>query len=637
MIRAYSEHDSPADAVSMYIRMLASHSKPNDYTFPFLLKSFTRHVAADLGDGIHAHVIKFGLSSNHHVQNALIHMYSVSGETDTARQLFQRGWRGDAVMWNVMISGYNRRKQYEEACTLFGEMEKENVDPNEVTFISVLSACAKLKDLELGNHVHRMIEEDGGKTIPNQKVQNAIVQMYAGCGAMDIAWRLFEAMGSRDVVTWTSVVVGFANVGQVDRARGLFDKMPKRDVVSWTAMIDGYVRTNRNKDALDLFRKMQGTKIQPDDFTMVSMLTACAQLGALEVGEWIRAYMERNRMKMSTVVGNALIDMYSKCGCIESARDIFRKMNSKDKFTWTAMIVGLAINGHGEKALNLFSEMLQTSVRPDEITFIGALSACSHSGFVEEGRQLFLSMITTHGIMPNVAHYGCLVDLLGRAGQLKEALETISNMPMRPNSTVWGALLGASRVYRNVEMAELAACRILELEPGNGACYVLLSNIYAKCNKWDEVQRVRKMMMDRGITKQPGCSLIEVHGEVHEFVAGDRSHLRSEDIYFKLEEMGRELKLAGYVSDTSEVFPDIEEEQKESAVYQHSEKLAVAFGLLNCKAGETVRVVTKMRICNDCHNVIKLVSELYGRQIVVRDRMRFHHFRDGDCSCKNYW
>lgn len=635
MIRGHSNRCSPEAAVLVYVEMLARGFVPDDYTLPFLLKAFTRDAAVELGDELHAHALKFGLSSNAHVRNALIRMYSTSGEIDTARELFDRSSKRDAVMWNAMISGYNKSKQFVESLKLFEGMVKASAIPTPVTYISVLSTCARLKDLEYGARIHGIIKES--MILPNLKIENALIAMYAECGDMDEAWRLFEGMKVQDVISWTAVVAGFANSGQIERARMLFDQMPERDSVSWTAMIDGYVQASHFKEALEVFQAMQVANVRPDEFTMVSVLAACAQLGALGVGEWIRVYMERNKIKIDIFVGNALIGMYSKCGSVEHALEIFYMMRRRDKFTWTAIIMGLAVNGYEEEALHLFSKMLGTSMRPDEITYIGVLSACTHAGLVDEGREFFSSMITTHGIMPNVTHYGCLVDLLGRAGHLREALETINNMPMKPNSTVWGALLGACRIHRDVEMAELAAKHLLELEPDNSAAYMLLSNIYAKCNKWDEVRKVRQMIMDRGIKKTPGCSLIEVNGEVHEFVAGDRSHPGSIEIYSKLEEMCKELKCAGYVPDTSEVFLDVGEEEKENALSWHSEKLAIAFGLIRSQSGVAIRVVKNLRMCFDCHNAIKFVSRLYKREIVVRDRTRFHHFRGGSCSCNDYW
>jgi pentatricopeptide repeat protein len=635
MIKGYSRIKVPENGVSMYLEMLRRNVKPDHYTFPFLLKGFTRDIALECGKELHGHVVKYGFHSNVFVKNSLVNMYSLCGLIDMARSVFDMSQTRDVVSWNVMISGYNRIKQFDESRKLFDEMEKNEVLPTSVTLVLVLSACSKLKDLDIGKRVHEYIKE--GKVEPGLILENALIDMYAACGGMDLALGIFRNMKTRDVISWTAIVAGFANAGEVDLARKYFDQMSERDYVSWTAMIDGYLRVNRFKEALALFREMQTSNIRPDEFTMVSILTACAQLGALELGEWIKTYIDKNKIKNDVYVENALIDMYFKCGNVEKAQMIFKKMPRIDKFTWTAMIVGLGINGHGEEALDMFFEMLKASIVPDEITYIGVLCACTHTGMVDVGRKLFASMTIQHGIEPNVAHYGCMVDLLGRAGHLKEAHEIIKNMPMKPNSTVWGALLGACRVHKDGEMAEMAAKKILELEPENGAVYVLLCNIYAACNRWENLREVRQMMIDRRIKKTPGCSLIEMNGIVHEFVAGDPSHPKSEEIYSKLDEMKTDLKFAGYSPDTSEISLDVEEEEKESALYRHSEKLAIAFGLISSGPGVTIRVVKNLRMCVDCHHMAKLVSKMYSREIIVRDKTRFHHFRDGLCSCKGYW
>ncbi|KAF6167247.1 hypothetical protein GIB67_043108 [Kingdonia uniflora] len=635
MIRGYSSRKLPGNAVLFYLEMLERGVEPDDYTFPFLLKAFNRGIALDCGKELHCHIVKLGFESNVSVQNALIHTYSIRGEIDSARGIFNKSCKRDVVSWNAMISGYNRSKRFEESRKLFNKMEREKVHPTPVTLVSMLSACAKLKDLEIGKKVHQYVKD--GKIKASLILENALIDMYAACEQMEVVLGLFENMKVRDVITWTTMITGFINLGQLERAQEYFDQMPERDYVSWTAMTDGYLKANRFKEALQIFREMQAAKIRPDEFTIVSVLTACAQLGALEVGEWIRIYIDKNNIKRDVFVGNALIDMYSKCGDVERALEVFDGMPRRDKFTWTSMIVGLAVNGHGEEALDQFSKMLIASVEPDEVTYIGVLCACTHVGMVDKGRDFFSSMTTDHGLVPNVAHYGCMVDLLGRAGELGEAKQVISDMPMKPNSIVWGALLGACRVHKDAELAEIAAEHLLELEPLNGAVYVLLSNIYAACNRWEDVRKVRKMMMDRGIKKSPGCSLIEMNGVIHEFVAGDISHSQAVDIYLKLGEMANTLKFAGYIPDTSEVFLDIGEEQKETALYQHSEKLAIAFGLISTNPGVTIRIVKNLRMCGDCHNAAKLISKLYERELVVRDRTRFHHFRQGSCSCKDYW
>lgn len=635
LIKGYSRIECPANGVYMYLQMLRRNIKPDSYTFPFLLKGFKRDKDLQYGKELLCHAIKYGFGSNLFVQKAFIHVFCSCALLDVAHKVFDMGDAWEVSTWNAMISGYNRVKQFKKSKKIFNEMEKKGVLPNSVTLVSMLSACSNLKDLDGGIKIHKYVKE--GIIEPNLILENALIDMFAACGAMDVAQGVFDHMKTRDVITWTSIISGYANTGQIDLARKYFDQMPARDYVSWTAMIDGYLRVNRFREALELFREMQISNVKPDEFTMVSILTACAHLGALELGEWVRTYIDKNSIKNDTFVGNALIDMYFKCGNVEKARKAFKEMHHKDKFTWTAMIVGLAINGHGEEALNMFSDMIQTSVIPDEITYIGVLCACTHTGMVEKGRNFFVNMTTQYGIKPNVTHYGCMVDLLGRAGNLREAHEVIENMPIEPNSIVWGSLLGACRVHRNVELAEMTANKILELEPENGAVYVLLCNIYAACKKWERLREVRKIMMDRGIKKTPGCSLIEMNGSVHEFVAGDQSHPQSKEIYEKLENMMQELKHAGYSPDTSEVFLDIGEEDKETAVYRHSEKLAIAYALISLGPGVAIRIVKNLRMCVDCHHMAKLVSEAYSREVIVRDRTRFHHFNHGSCSCNDFW
>jgi pentatricopeptide repeat protein len=417
----------------------------------------------------------------------------------------------------------------------------------------------------------------------------------------------------------------------------MFDGMPERDTVSWTAMIDGYVQAAQFREALEMFREMQRSNVRADEFTMVSVITACAQLGALEMGEWVRIYISRQGIKLDLFVGNALIDMYSKCGSVERALEVFKEMHSRDKFTWTAIILGLAVNGHGEEAIDMFHRMIRVSEAPDEVTFIGVLTACTHAGLVDKGREFFRSMIHSYKIAPNVVHYGCMIDLLARAGNITEALETIEQMPVTPNATILGTLLAACRVHDNLDIGELVAKRLLELDPENSMVYILLSHMYAKSNRWEDVRRVRHSIMEKGIKKEPGCSLIEMNGTIHEFVAGDHSHPMSNEIYSKLENIIRDLQNVGYFPDVTEVFVEVSEKEKQKIIYWHSEKLALAFALLISEPNTVIRIVKNLRMCLDCHNAIKLISRLYGREVVVRDRTRFHHFRHGLCSCKDYW
>ena len=494
--------------------------------------------------------------------------------------------------------------------------------------IQLYATCGRI------NNARRLLD---GRGEADAVSWNAMIDGYFKCGDLESAERLFESMPCPNVGSWNAMITGYARCGRVEDSRRLFDEMPQRDEVSWSAMIDGYVQQDCFKEALMVFNEMQRRGIRVRKFVMSSVLAACANVGALDQGRWIHAYVERNSIQLDAILGTSLVDMYAKCGRLDLALELFDRIHSKEVFTWNAIIGGLAMHGRADEALKLFSQMQMEKFKPDRITFVGVLNACAHAGLVEEGLQFFNSMEKVHGIRPVVEHYGCMVDLLGRAGLLDEALDIINTMPMKPNAAVWGALLGACRIHGNVELGERVGEILLELEPQNSGRYALLSNIYARAGRWDDVSRVRKLMKERGVRTTPGSSLIDLDAVIHEFVIGGGSHPEMKEIRAMLEEMIKKLKSAGYAPNTTQVLFDIDEEEKESALCQHSEKLAIAFGLLKTAPGTTIRIVKNLRVCEDCHSATKLISQVYNREIVVRDRLRYHHFKDGNCSCKEFW
>ncbi|XP_078438891.1 putative pentatricopeptide repeat-containing protein At3g15930 [Wolffia australiana] len=529
-------------AARTYGEMRRLGLRPDGHTLPFLLRSLTRQPAARLGPGLHAQAIKFGLASDAHAEGALIRAYCLSGRVAAARAVFDRSRSPDLVMWNSIIAGYNRARQFAQACEL---LEKMSLPPSRVTFLLALSACrGHLKRLAVGQSLHRRMEL--ARLVPGDlALENALIAMYAECGDSAAALKVFDGMAVRDVISWTSAIKALADDGQLDRARSLFEETPERDLVCWTAMIDGYVKGSRFKEALALFCRMQTAGVRPDAFAVAGALTACAHLGALEAGEWVRVFVARTRIRTDVAVANALVDMYSKCGAIDKAWEVFAGMDRRDERSWAAMITGLAVNGCGEEALDLFDEMLRRGDKPDGVIILGALQACAHAGLVERGRRLFSEMRLSHGVAPEMAHYGCLVDMLGRAGLLREALEVLESMPMEPNSVVLGALLGACRLHSDTEMAETAAAWLRELEPrGPAADALLLASAYGSCGQWEQVRRVKQRAMEESVRKTPGCSLIEVEGEVREFVAGDATHPRCAEIVSMAAEMGRQLPMA---------------------------------------------------------------------------------------------
>ncbi|XP_058099638.1 pentatricopeptide repeat-containing protein At2g29760, chloroplastic-like [Magnolia sinica] len=638
LIRAHASLSDPTQSLLIYSQMLLQgvHT-PNKFTFPFVFKAASELSALKEGRTVHGMVVKSGLHSDVFILNSLIHFYAACSNLDLAHQVFVNIPQRDVVSWNSMITAFAQADCGEEALELFRKMEAAGMKPNEVTMVSVLSACGKKGDLEFGRWVYSYIKRNkiGGSLI----LSNAMLDMYTKCGSLEDAWRLFDEMPDKDSFSWTTMLVGCAKSGEFEAARRLFDAMPRRDVASWNALISAYEQGGQPKEALAVFHKLQlSAEAKPDQVTLVSTLSACAQLGAIDLGRWIHAYMKKQRFRLNFHLATSLIDMYSKCGDLEKALEVFWSIELKDVFVWSSMIAGLAMHGRGEAAINLFSKMQETKVKPNAVTFTNVLCACSHSGLVDTGRLYFNQMLPIYGIAPKVEHYGCMVDILGRAGLLEEAVELIEKMPMAPHASVWGALLGACRLHGNLELGEHACKRLLELQPRNDGAYVLLSNIYAKVGKWDEVTRLRKLMKDTGLKKEPGCSSIEVDGVIHEFLVGDISHHLSDKIYAKLDEIALRLKSVGYVPNMSQILQDVEGDNvKEQALYLHSEKLAIAFGLISTRPSTPIRIVKNLRVCGDCHSAAKIISSVYDREIILRDRYRFHHFKGGHCSCMDYW
>ncbi|XP_010254771.2 PREDICTED: pentatricopeptide repeat-containing protein ELI1, chloroplastic-like [Nelumbo nucifera] len=543
-----------------------------------------------------------------------------------------------------MIQAYSKTPNSRESLYLFCRMLALDpslalaVKPDKYTFTFVITACSRLPTLVgYGENVHGMVIKNGYES--DIFVGNSLVSMYSMYAKMVDAQRLFNEMPQRDVVTWTSLVCGYAKSGGLVKARELFDEMPERNDVSWAVIIAGYVGSGRYNDALQHFHGMLcHDKVKPNEAVLVCVLSACAHLGALDQGKWVHVYIDKNGVPESSNISTALIDMYSKCGGIDYARRIFYETTKKDALTWTSMISGLSMHGLGKDALQVFAQMLAEGVKPDSITVLGVLNGCSHSGLVEDGCCIFYNMQNLWGIEQKIEHYGSLVDLLGRAGQLERAFEVVKSMRMEPDVVVWRALLSACRIHGNVGLAQKIINHIAQLDPSHGGGYVLLSNLYASLGQWDKVVGMRTSMGEREVESSPGCSWIEVDGYIHEFLAADRLHPQLVEIHKKLSEVLKRISIEGYyVPNTKQVLFDLSEEDKEQAVSWHSEKLAVAFGLLNSVEGTPIRIVKNLRICEDCHSAMKAISNVFCREIVVRDRSRFHTFKNGECSCMDYW
>lgn len=431
-------------------------------------------------------------------------------------------------------------------------MRTAGVKPNHITFVTLLSGCADFpsQSLYFGASIHTLVRKLGFDT-NNVKVGTAIVDMYSKCGRVTLARLSFDEMGAKNKVSWNTMIDGYMRNGKFEDAIHLFDQMPNKDVISYTALIGGFVKKGYFEQALDWFQEMQFSRVEPDYVTIVSVLSACANLGALGLGLWINRFVLNHDFACHIRVNNSLIDMYSRCGRIEFAHQIFKRMPKRSLVSWNSIVAGFALNGNPEEALKYFNLMKNDGIDPDGMSFTGALTACSHAGLVEEGVKLFNIMNRVHKISPRIEHYGCLVDLYGRAGRLEEALNVVQNMPVKPNEIVLGSLLAACRTSGDVNLAERLMNYITEVDPGGDSNYVLLSNIYAAGGSWHSASAVRRKMKDLGVQKKPGVSSIEIDCVIHEFVSGDKSHVDTEHIYDMLEFVTLELGISGYVQDTN--------------------------------------------------------------------------------------
>ncbi|XP_072957396.1 putative pentatricopeptide repeat-containing protein At5g40405 [Typha angustifolia] len=615
--------------------LLRPNQNPRPRTLP-LLESLSQPHAATNPFPLLAYAITSGHLHDPFAASRVVQFLLSTGHLQCATSLFSSLAQPDAYTWNAMVAFHADRRMPDSAVAFYFRMRASASPPSVYTFALVVKACV-LGGGVRGEEVHGQVIKCGAEEF--LVVKNSLLSMYSILGLLEDARSLFDKSSNLDTISWNTLISAYGKNGDLGTARELFDEMPERNLVSWSAMIDGYVKNGDFVKALRLFGEMQGERLRPDVVTLVSILKACAQLGALDQGKWVHLYVRRNGIgrEGNVVLETALVDMYCKCGCIHEALEVFDGVSSEDVVLWNAMIGGLAMHGHGERALELFQRMQEKGLVPNEATFVGVLCACSHAGRVDDGKEIFESM-KGYGVTPQREHYGCLADLLGRAGQVEEAEELLLDMPMEPHAAQWGALMSACRTYNKIEVGERVGKRLIALEPDDGGRYVLLANLYAANGRWEDVRDVRRAMEEKGVSKETGCSYIEWNGTVYEFIVGDKSHPQSREIYALLGEIEKKLEGIGYIKDTSQVLVDMDnEEEKGNVLSYHSEKLAMAFGIINISHELPIRIVKNLRVCRDCHTHAKLVSKVYGREIIVRDRHRFHKFREGLCSCNDYW
>lgn len=590
-----------SEAVQEFRHMRAAGLKPTQSSFATMIKLCANLKQLAFARQLHCCVVKERFDLDANVITALMVVYSKCSEMDDAFELFSMLGARSVVSWTAMINGYIQNGHVSRAALLFSQMRLDAIEPNDFTYSILLTASPQISPFQ----IHAQVIKTKFQQVPS---------------------------------VGTALLAAYTKLGNTCEAFCVFRGIKEKDIVAWSAMLACYAQAGDSEGAVKLFTEMARKSIGANEFTLSSAIDACASpTASADQGKQFHAISIKLKYENTLCVSTALVTMYARRGSIESAQGVFDRQSVRDQVSWNSMLMGYAQHGYSKKALELFRGIESRGIEMDGITFIGVIIACTHTELVEEGKKHFESMVHNHHISPTVEHYACMVDLYSRAGKLEEAMSLIKEMPFPASATVWRTLLGACRLHRNVELGELAAEKLMSLEPSHSAAYVLLSNMYAAAGRWAERAKIRKLMDARKVKKEAGCSWIQIKNKVHSFLASDRTHPMSDKIYTKLKDITIRLKEKGYQPNTDYVLHDMEEEHKEVMLAQHSERLAISFGLIATLPGTPLQIVKNLRVCGDCHTVIKLISEIEQREIVIRDSSRFHHFNRGSCSCGDYW
>ncbi|XP_022975555.1 pentatricopeptide repeat-containing protein At3g03580 [Cucurbita maxima] len=602
MIYGYSQLGWHEESVKLFMAMI------DEFAPDVLSVTSTIRACGHLGDlrigkYVHKYLIGRGYECDTVACNILIDMYAKCGDLLAAQEVFDTMNCKDSVTWNSLINGYIQRVYYKEGVENFKMMKRES-KPDSVTFVLLLSLCSQLADISQGRGIHCDVIKSGFED--ELIIGNALLDMYAKCGGMDDLSKAFSYMRARDIISWNTLIASSVH----------FDDC----TVGFRAI-----------------NEMRTEGLMPDEATILGILPMCSLLAARRQGKEIHCCIFNLGLELDVPIGNALIEMYSKCGSLENCTKVFNYMKEKDVVTWTALISAFGMYGEGKKALKAFQDMESSGVIPDSVAFIALIFAFSHSGMVKDGLAFFDRMKTDYNIEPRMEHYACVVDLLARSGLLARAEEFILSMPMKPDVSLWGALLSACRASGHTDIAQRVSNQILQLNSDNTGYYVLVSNVYATLGKWDQVRLVRNTMKNKGLKKEPGSSWIEIQKRVYVFRTSDKSFEQYDKVRDFLEYLTGLMAKEGYVADLQFALHDVEEDDKRDMLCGHSERLAIAFGLLNTKPGSPLLVMKNLRVCGDCHTVTKYITKIVQREILVRDANRFHLFKDGTCSCGDHW
>lgn len=577
---------------------------PNEYVLSTVLSSCSSGGLLHEGWQCHALVLKSGLVFHQYVKNALLSLYTMSSDMEGVLEILKSVPGSDYITYNSVLKGFLDHGYTREALDVFSRMLAEGSVGDNVSYVNIFGVCARLKDLKLGQQVHCRMLKSGLQL--DVFLSSAVMDMYGKCS-------------------------------EILSARYIFYSYPDHNVVSWTTILAANFQNECFEEALKMFLQMELQDVVPNEYTFAVLLNSCAGLSALGCGKTLHARVEKTGHGAFVVVGNALINMYFRSGHIEAARAIFSNMICRDTVTWNLIISGLSHHGLGEDALCMFQDMLGAKVQPNYVTFVGVLLACGHLGRIEEGFYYLQHLMRGIGVEPGLEHYTCVVGLLGKAGKLDEAENFMKLTPITWDVIAWRTLLNACKVHRNYDLGKKVADHLLQLNPNDVGTYILLSNMHAKVKRWDGVAKIRKLLRERNIKKEPGLSWTEIRNETHVFVSDDTQHPETAQIHEKVRKLLAEIKPLGYVPDTACVLHDVEQEQQEDYLSYHSEKLAVAYALMKTPSQAPIHVIKNLRICDDCHSALKLISKVTMRVIVVRDVNRFHSFQYGSCSCADYW
>ncbi|XP_058090884.1 pentatricopeptide repeat-containing protein At4g35130, chloroplastic [Magnolia sinica] len=705
MIKGYVDNGFYQEALEFYQWMQFVGVRPDNFTFPFVIKSCLSFSSFAQGLKTHCKLIKIGLDTDIFICNSLITMYAKIGCIEFAEKVFNEMPVRDLVSWNSMIGGYVSDGDWWRSLSCFRKMHVAGKQADRFSIMGVLAACALEKSRRHGKEIHCHVIRHGFES--DLMVETSIVDVYCKCGEVGFAERVFNRMSQRNVVAWNALIGGYVmndhpheafaclikmqeidnmdsdaitlvnllpacaqlrflsqgklihgkairsgflpflvletalvdmygKCGELRSAEVLFGQITEKSLISWNAMIAAYVQKGKNLEAMKLFNYLQKGPLKPDVVTISSIIPAYAELALLRPCKQIHGYLIKNGHGWNTFILNSLIYMYAKCSDLQTARNIFNDIQSRDVVAWNAIIMGYGIHGFVRAALELFAEMQEKGIKPNGSTFVSVLSSCSIAGMVDEGWKYFNTMQQDYGIDPQIEHYGYMVDLLGRTGNLDQVESFIKRMPLTPTARIWGSLLVASRNNRNIELAELAAERICSLENDNTGCYVLLSNMYTEAGRWEDVKRVRSLMKKEGLERTIGCSTVELNSKTCCFLNGDRSHEKTNMIYDVLDILLKKIGEVVYIP--SAMFkPQDVVRRKASLPSSHSLRLALSFGVISTTVGTPILVKKNVRICDGCHHAAKLISKIGRREIIVGDSRIYHHFKDGRCCCGDYW